>query len=47
MSAALVPGPEGPENVSVREITTPERERDQFLVRVRAASVNPFDWIAV
>ena len=34
----------GPERLALREIDPPELEPDSVLVRVHAASVNPYDW---
>ena len=34
----------GPERLALREIDRPELEPDSVLVRVHAASVNPYDW---
>ena len=36
-----------PEVVGLREVDTPEPEEDEVLVRVRAASVNRFDWYSL
>jgi NADPH:quinone reductase-like Zn-dependent oxidoreductase len=43
MRAAVVIGPGGPERIVVREVPEPRPGRDEVLLRVCAASVNPLD----
>jgi NADPH:quinone reductase-like Zn-dependent oxidoreductase len=44
MKAIVQDGYGPPESLELREIEKPRVEDDDVLVRVRAASVNPFDW---
>ncbi|MFJ6759659.1 MULTISPECIES: NADP-dependent oxidoreductase [unclassified Streptomyces] len=44
MRAIVVNGWGGPENLVEREIERPEPDRNEILVRVHAAGVNPADW---
>src|SRR6266480_3477151 len=44
MQAVLNPEYGSADDLSVREVPRPTIDDDQLLVRVRAASVNPFDW---
>jgi len=47
MKAARVHAWGGSEVVQIEDIPVPEPKQDEILIRVRAASVNPVDWVTV